>query len=91
MYQACQYEEAYQILNKIKDIDEYKAHATKLQAAIKYGQEDLLSAKELVESCPSEDSDKEVNLGCILYKDGNYEEALTKFSAAMQIQGSSHT
>lgn len=40
----------------------------KLQAAIKYGQEDLTSAKILVDSCPPEDPDTEVNLGCLLYK-----------------------
>ncbi|XP_044747096.1 tetratricopeptide repeat protein 30A isoform X1 [Coccinella septempunctata] len=87
LFQACQYEDAYQILNEIKDIEEYKNSANKLQAAIKYSQDDLLSAKELVESCKAEDPDREVNIGCIFYKDGNYEEALSKFSAAMQMQG----
>lgn len=47
---------------------EYKERVVKLQAAIKYSQEDVLSAKNLVESSPSSDPDREVNLGCLLYK-----------------------
>lgn len=41
---------------------------TKLQAAIKYGEEDLVSAKNLVDLCAPDDPDTEVNLGCLLYK-----------------------
>lgn len=40
----------------------------KLQAAIKYGEDDLPGAKSLVENCPSDDPDTEVNLGCLLFK-----------------------
>ncbi|CAH0550390.1 unnamed protein product [Brassicogethes aeneus] len=87
LYQACLFDEAYQISNKLVDKDDYKGQITKLQAAIKYSQEDVLSAKNLVDSCPSDDPDKEVNLGCLLYKDGNYEEALLKFQNNIQNQG----
>lgn len=68
LYQACMYEEAFQVTNKLIEKDEYKARVTKLQAAIKYSQEDVLSSKSLVDACPSDDPDKEVNLGCLLYK-----------------------
>lgn len=54
--------------NKLVDKPQYAGRITKLQAAIKYSQEDVLSAKKLVDSCPSDDPDKEVNLGCLLYK-----------------------
>lgn len=77
LYQACLYEEAYKVTETItygvddvtnnKD-DDYRAKITKLQAAIKYGQEDLMSAKHLIDSCPTEDPDTDVNLGCLLYK-----------------------
>lgn len=40
----------------------------KLQAAIKYGQEDMVAAKNLVDQCPADDVDTEINLGCLLYK-----------------------
>ena len=41
---------------------------TKLQAAIKYGEDDLAGAKSLVDQCPPEDPDTEINHGCLLYK-----------------------
>ncbi|CAG2206603.1 DYF1 [Mytilus edulis] len=41
----------------------------------------------LVEQCPADDPDTEINLGCLLFKDGRYEEACSKFTTAMQILG----
>ncbi len=35
----------------------------KLQAAIKYGEEDLAGAKSLVDQCPADDPDTDVNKG----------------------------
>ena len=35
----------------------------KLQAAIKYGEEDLAGAKSLVDQCPADDQDTEINRG----------------------------
>ncbi|KAJ8925929.1 hypothetical protein NQ315_009781 [Exocentrus adspersus] len=87
LYQACLYDEAVKASNKLIDHPEYKNQVTKLQAAIKYSQEDVLSAKSLVEACSNDDTDKEINLGCLLYKDGHYEEALTKFLNSLQNQG----
>lgn len=46
----------------------YILQINKLQAAIKYGEDDLPGAKSLVENCPSDDPDTEVNLGCLLFK-----------------------
>ena len=59
----------------------------KLQAAIKYGEEDLAGAKSLVDQCPNDDPHTDINRGCLLYKEGRYEEALTKFNSAQQIVG----
>ncbi|XP_050301582.1 tetratricopeptide repeat protein 30A isoform X2 [Anthonomus grandis grandis] len=87
LYQACLYDQAFQVSNNLLENKSFVGQITKLQAAIKYSQEDVLSAKSLVEACPSDDPDKEVNLGCLLYKDGNYEEALVKFNGALQNQG----
>ncbi|KAL1493920.1 hypothetical protein ABEB36_009600 [Hypothenemus hampei] len=87
LYQGCLYDQAYQASNKLADNSQFYNQITKLQAAIKYSQEDVLSAKNLVDSCPNDDPDKEVNLGCLLFKDGNYEESLNKFTMALQNQG----
>ncbi|KAK4884376.1 hypothetical protein RN001_000647 [Aquatica leii] len=85
LYQACLYDEAYRITEEIEN-QEYP-QVVKLQAAIKYGEEDLQSAKKYVDMCSLDDPDTEVNLGCLLYKEGNYEEALTKFTSCLQNMG----
>ncbi|GCB76012.1 hypothetical protein scyTo_0019833, partial [Scyliorhinus torazame] len=41
----------------------------------------------LVEQQPTDDPDTEINLGCLLYKEGHYEEACKKFTTAMQVVG----
>ena len=59
----------------------------KLQAAIKYGEEDLVGAKSLVDQSPADDPDSDINRGCLLYKEARYEEALVKFNGAQQVVG----
>ncbi|XP_030062483.1 tetratricopeptide repeat protein 30A isoform X2 [Microcaecilia unicolor] len=78
------YGEAVQILsNELQK----QSRVLKLQAAIKYGEEDLSGAKSLVEQLPAEDPDSEINMGCLLYKEGQYDEACKKFIATMQVVG----
>ncbi|XP_038064381.1 tetratricopeptide repeat protein 30A-like [Patiria miniata] len=86
LYHACAYPEAMKATFQIEN-QEYQPKITKLQAAIKYGEEDLSAAKSLVEQCPSEDPDTEVNLGCLLFKEGRYKLACQKFLTAMQVLG----
>ncbi|XP_077979698.1 intraflagellar transport protein 70A-like [Glandiceps talaboti] len=86
LYKGCMYPEAMKATSKI-DNTSYEGQITKLQAAIKYGEEDLPGAKSMVEQCPTDDADTEVNMGCLLYKEGRYEEACQKFQTAMQILG----
>ncbi|KAG7223202.1 hypothetical protein INR49_015810 [Caranx melampygus] len=59
----------------------------KLQASIKYCEEDYSAAKSLLEQLPQDDSDYIYNMGCLLYQDGKYEEACKKFTNAMQVLG----
>ena len=47
-----------------------RRQVTKLQAAIKYGQEDLAGAKSMVEQCLSDDPDTTINQACLLFKVG---------------------
>ncbi|GIY26724.1 tetratricopeptide repeat protein 30A [Caerostris extrusa] len=86
LYQACFYQEAMKVTCQIENPD-YQVKIVKLQAAIKYGEEDLAAAKNLVDQSPSGDPDTEVNLGCLLFKEGRYEEACKKFMTAMQVEG----
>ncbi|CAE1278309.1 TTC30 [Acanthosepion pharaonis] len=74
LYKACLYQEAMKVSCQIEN-PEYQVKITKLQAAIKYGEDDLSGAKALVDQCPSQDSDTELNQACILFKECHYEEA----------------
>ncbi|XP_072009564.1 intraflagellar transport protein 70A isoform X2 [Engystomops pustulosus] len=86
LYKACMYPEAMKA-TFLLDSPAYQSKVLKLQACIKYGEEELSGAKSLVEQIPSEDPDSEINLGCLLYKEGQYEEACKKFLTAMQVVG----
>ncbi|CAG0925009.1 unnamed protein product [Notodromas monacha] len=86
LYQACLYEEAYKVTCTVES-PEFQGKITKLQAAIKYGEEDVAGAKSLVDQCPSDDPDTEINHGCLLYKEGRYEEAVQRFLGALQVTG----
>ncbi|WAQ97054.1 TT30A-like protein [Mya arenaria] len=86
LYKACLYQEAMKVACQI-DNPARQGEVIKLQAAIKYGEEDLPGAKSLVEQCPTDDPDTEINLGCLLFKEHRYEEACHKFTTAIQILG----
>uniref|UniRef100_A0A3B5JXT2 Tetratricopeptide repeat protein 30 n=1 Tax=Takifugu rubripes TaxID=31033 RepID=A0A3B5JXT2_TAKRU len=59
----------------------------KLQACIKYCEQDNSAAKSLLEQLPQDDPDYIYNMGCLLYQDGKYEDACKKFTSAMQVLG----
>ncbi|XP_064618669.1 intraflagellar transport protein 70A-like [Lineus longissimus] len=86
LYKACLYQEAMKTACQI-DNPAYQTQITKLQAGIKYQEEDIPGAQSMVEQCPSDDPDTEINLGCLLFKEGNFNDACTKFTQAMQIVG----
>lgn len=71
LHQACLYQEAWTVCSSIVDQRDLESKVRKLQAAIKYGQEDVVAAKALIDQCPEDDVDTEINLGCLLYKVGS--------------------
>lgn len=86
LYQASMFDESYKITMQIQ-APELERKVIKLQSAIKYGEEDTLTAKGLVDSYPQEDPDKDINLGCLLFKENQFEEALQKFSRSLNVVG----
>ncbi|XP_048860490.1 tetratricopeptide repeat protein 30A [Brienomyrus brachyistius] len=86
LYGACAFPEAMRATFQL-DNPSSQTKMIKLQAAIKYGEEDFAGAKSLVEQLPPDDPDYEVDLGCLLYREGEYEEACKKFIASMQVVG----
>ena len=68
LHQACLFQEAWSVCASIVNNPNLEAKVKKLQAAIKYGQEDTVAAKSYVDQCPSDDIDTEINFGCLLYQ-----------------------
>ncbi|XP_036900277.1 tetratricopeptide repeat protein 30B [Sturnira hondurensis] len=97
LYKACLYPEATRVAFLLLDNPAYHSRVLRLQAAIKYSEGDLPGARSLVEQLLSgeggedsggeNESDGQVNLGCLLYKEGQYQAACSKFVAALQSSG----
>ncbi|XP_016080619.1 PREDICTED: tetratricopeptide repeat protein 30B-like [Miniopterus natalensis] len=97
LYKACLYPEATRVAFLLSDNPAYHSRVLRLQAAIKYSEGDLPGARGLVEQLLSgeggddgggeNESDGQVNLGCLLYKEGQYEAACSKFFTALQASG----
>lgn len=62
------YQESWVVCASIASDPQLEGRVKKLQAAIKFGQDDLVAVKGLVDQCPMDDTDTEVNFGCLLYK-----------------------
>ncbi|CAK8691356.1 intraflagellar transport protein 70A-like [Clavelina lepadiformis] len=66
----------------------YQTKVQKIQAAIKYMEEDYAGAKSLVEQSSEEDDpDNVINMGCLLCKENQFEKACKKFQQAIQLAG----
>ncbi|CAI4225202.1 unnamed protein product [Auanema sp. JU1783] len=81
LYQAFMIPEALAAVSTIEE-PSLLNQVIKLEAAIKYREEDMNNSRILVEQYDVDDPDVEVNLGCIDYKEGNYDTALDKFNKA---------
>ncbi|XP_070779656.1 intraflagellar transport protein 70A [Enoplosus armatus] len=86
LYKAGAYPEATKA-SFVLDNPSSHAKMVKLQACIKYCEEDYSAAKSMLEQLPQDDPDYIYNMGCLLYQDGKYEEACKKFTSAMQVLG----
>lgn len=86
LYEASMFDESYKVTMQITS-PQLERKVIKLQSAIKYGEEDTITAKSLVDSYPQEDPDKDINLGCLLFKENQYEDALQKFSRSLNVIG----
>uniref|UniRef100_A0A667X134 Tetratricopeptide repeat protein 30 n=1 Tax=Myripristis murdjan TaxID=586833 RepID=A0A667X134_9TELE len=85
LYKACAYPEATKATFVLDNPNSHtKVH---LQAAIKYSEEEYSAAKTLVDQLPQDDPDYDVDVGCLLYQEEEYEEACKKFMSAMQVLG----
>ncbi|KAF7639703.1 hypothetical protein Mgra_00000624 [Meloidogyne graminicola] len=90
LYNAYMFPEAVSVLALIND-QKMEKKVIKLDAAIKYREEDLQNARILVEQFDNDDPDIEVNLACLDLKEGKPSEALKRFMAATEQQNNQLT
>lgn len=87
---ACCYQDAMRASFLLDQPGTY-TRMIKLQAAIKYGEEEYSAAKVLVEQLPQELPEDQASLqvksGCLLFQDQQYQDACRNFSSAMQTLG----
>jgi tetratricopeptide repeat protein 30 len=86
LFKAGLYDEAGKACMRL-DNEEYSQRLLKLQAAIRYEQDELAACKSLVDQCLPDDPDTLINQACITYKEGEFEKARVMFSDAMAILG----
>ncbi|KAH8861620.1 Tetratricopeptide repeat protein [Schistosoma japonicum] len=86
LYKADLFEAALKAIAQIENSN-FKERCTKLLAAIHYGEGNLPSSRSLIEQNSPGDTDTIVNLGCLLYREGDYAKALQQFQQAIQTIG----
>lgn len=71
----------------------YQRLVYKLQASIKYERGEIVASRTLLEHMPNSDqreqTDKEVNLACLLFKEQRYAESLSLYQKALKANGQS--
>lgn len=79
--------------NKHDEYDQFaRIELIKIQSSIKYTNDDEnINAKLLMEQIPDDNVDKVNNIGCILFKEKRYEEAIEKFQNCIQMENLSLT
>ncbi|KAI3388147.1 hypothetical protein SNEBB_002942 [Seison nebaliae] len=87
LYKCGFYDEAYRIAATIENDDEFQLSISKLQSAIKYAQNDITAVYRHLQQLNPDDDDVSVDLGCVLFKEEKYEEALEKFIHASKMLG----
>eukprot|EP01023_Acetabularia_acetabulum_P034821 TRINITY_DN32736_c0_g1_i1.p1 TRINITY_DN32736_c0_g1~~TRINITY_DN32736_c0_g1_i1.p1 ORF type:complete len:384 (+),score=57.36 TRINITY_DN32736_c0_g1_i1:51-1154(+) len=58
-----------------------------LNVAIAYEQDSIPACRQLLERCPKDSAETIINVGCVLYKEGKYEDARQKFHTATGMIG----
>lgn len=86
LYKAGAYQESSKMC-ALMDSAQYELRLVKLQAAAAYEQDDIPQTKSFLEKSVIEDPDTTVLQGCVLLKEGSYEEAMKKFQEAESALG----
>lgn len=86
LYKAGSYPEATRAALRLES-EEFAQRVVWLQAAIKYEQDELAGCKSLLDQCMQDDPETVVNYAAIAFKEGQYEEARSRYAVAMNTLG----
>ena len=86
LYKAGLYQDAAREAVKVSGRNK---QVTTLLVANSYEQEELIAARRQLDKCSPDDPDTLVNTGCILFKEGKFEAARSKFNEALNSTGAS--
>ncbi|CAH8502550.1 unnamed protein product [Schistosoma rodhaini] len=86
LYKAGLFQAATKAAAQIEDPN-FKEKLNKLNAAIHYGEGDLSGSRSIVEQNSNGDIDSIINLGCLFYREGDYQKACQHFQQAIQTTG----
>mmetsp|Transcript_16108 Transcript_16108/g.32071 ORF Transcript_16108/g.32071 Transcript_16108/m.32071 type:complete len:646 (+) Transcript_16108:16-1953(+) len=86
LFKAGMYPEATRSAVKVNS-PQHTQRITMLQASIKYELDELSACKSLLDGCLPDDPETIIAYAAIAYKEGHYEEALEKYSDALNTLG----
>ncbi|KAH0795453.1 TPR Domain containing protein [Histomonas meleagridis] len=86
LYKIEQYYEAMRVSCGIQD-PSLKSEVSLLQAAIRYAEEDIQSAKSILADSQQDDINVMLDTACVLYKEDRFEEALEKYMEVKRVHG----
>ena len=86
LLKAGSYPEATRAVLRVES-PQFAQRVVTLQAAIKYEQDELAGCKSLLDQCLQDDPETVVNHAAIAFKEGQYEEARTRYVEAMNTLG----
>lgn len=86
LYKAGVYPEATRAAVRVEG-EQYAQRLLSLQAIIKYEQDELASAKALLDQCHADDPDIIVNYAAVAFKEGKFEAARKQYSEVMNLTG----
>lgn len=86
LHKAGMYPEALKACQSIEN-PAYAQKVNMLQVSIMYEQEEVQHAKTMLNQISASSVETIIAQGCLLYKEGNYEEARIKFQEAINVSG----
>jgi len=86
LFKAGSYAEAFKLVRKFTS-SQHSQRLSMLLSSIKYEQDDLLGCKNMLDGCLLDEPETIIAFASLSFKEGNFEDALVKFSEAQDVLG----